>query len=287
MQRDSFTDKNCYIVGGSSGIGLAFAKELRAQGAHLLLIARDGERLAEAADSVETLPGTGRVATRAFDAADENAALPALEEALESFGPPDLLFNGAGFAAPGRFDDTTAEKLEESFRANVVAGWNVTRLLLDPLRERSGTIINVSSVAGLIGVYGLSDYCTTKFGVIGFSEALRQELAPEGISVHVLCPPDTDTPGFARENRTKPAETKAVAGTARIATAEEVARAALRGIRGGRFLIVPSAAARFAYRVKALAPALFFRAIDIIIKWSRRGAEAAAPQLNNHKGESG
>ena len=65
-------------------------------------------------------------------------------------------------------------------------------------------------MAGFVGVFGYTDYCASKFAVVGLSEALRQELRPCGITVSVLCPPDTDTPGLANEDLTKPAETKAV-----------------------------------------------------------------------------
>jgi NAD(P)-dependent dehydrogenase (short-subunit alcohol dehydrogenase family) len=289
-----FAGRNCYIVGGSSGIGLALAGELRACGAHILVLARNAERLAAAkADLEARAVRTGRegrgttsaaaldtrtdadpawVEVRVLDAADHAAAAEVLREAVESFGPPDLLVNSAGAARPARFSDKGPEDLEDAFRANVVTAWNPTRILLDHLRERGGTIMNVSSVAGLLGVYGLSDYCSSKFGVVGLSEALRQELAPEGVSVHVLCPPDTDTPGFERENQTKPVETRAVSGGVRVARPEEVARAALRGLRRGRFLIVPSAMAKFAHVVKVITPGLFNRTIDRIITASRRRA---------------
>lgn len=273
-QRQRYRNANCYIVGGSSGIGLALARELRRHGANVLLLARNEERLQRAARELSTVPGHtgvagGTVATMAVDVSDAAQTESVLSAAIGEFGPPDLLVNCAGYARPGTFDSLTVENLESSFQVNVVGTWNATSVLLDQLRSRGGTILNVSSVAGLMGVYGLTDYCVTKFGVVGFSEALRQELAPSSVSVHVLCPPDTSTPGFERENETKPAETHAVAGAAKVFTPEHVARAALRGLSRGRFLIVPDGMSRFALVVKNSAPRLFFFAIDLLIRRAR------------------
>src|SRR5438477_366286 len=80
-----------------------------------------------------------------------------------------------------------------------------------------------ASLAGLIGVFGYTDYCASKFAIVGFSEALRSELKPHGIMVSVLCPPDVDTPGFAVENTTKPPETVAISEGAKPMTPDEVA----------------------------------------------------------------
>jgi len=197
-------------------------------------------------------------------------------EVLASVGPPDLLINSAGYAQPGRFEERTAADLEASFSVNVLGTWNTIHALLDALREGSATIINISSVAGLIGVYGLSDYCVTKFGVVGLSEALRQELAPDGVRVHVLCPPDTDTPGLQRENETKPAETQAVAGAVRLADPQVIARRALRAVERGRFLIVLDGTSRLALLVKSLVPRLFFRIVDGIVRRAKNRAGSPA-----------
>jgi 3-dehydrosphinganine reductase len=283
-QRGRFRNANCYIVGGSSGIGLAIARELRFRGANLLLLARNRERLQRAAAELSTAheqagrdggkgnsgrAGGGTVATMPVDVTDAAQTESVLSAAVQEFGPPDLLVNCAGYARPGTFDSQTIENLEASFRVNVAGTWNATSALLDHLRGRGGTILNVSSVAGLMGIYGLTDYCVTKFGVIGFSEALRQEVAPSSVSVHVLCPPDTQTPGLERENTTKPVETHAVAGAAKVFTPEQVAKAALRGLERGQFLIIPDGMSRFALVVKNVAPRFFFWVLDVIIRRAR------------------
>ncbi len=280
-----FMHTRAYIMGGSSGIGLAIAKELRRRNVDVLVAARNPARLATAVRAIQDEPGTGLVESRELDVTDPDATDRILREAVDTFGPPDLLVNSAGFARPGVFDDLTAENLVASFQVNLLGPWNATHALLDPLRRSGGTILNVSSVAGLIGIYGLTDYCATKFGVVGFSEALRQELAPFNVRVKVLCPPDTDTPGLEQENATKPVETKAVSGSARLFTAEEVAAAAVRGLTRPRFLIIPERMSRFALTVRTVAPRFFFRAMDTIVRRAQLSETAEHSKTSTRKGQ--
>jgi short-subunit dehydrogenase len=200
-----------------------------------------------------------------------------MAEAVASFGPPDVLVNCAGRAYPGHFESITDAQLEDTLRTNLVGCWNTVRALLPHLKARGGYVVNTASLAGIIGVFGYTDYCASKFGVIGFSEALRSELKPYGITVSVLCPPDTDTPGFATENTTKPEETQAISAGARVLGADAAADALLRGMRRGRFLIVPGASARLVCWMKRLAPWLVEWLMDREIRRvaARRQAGAA------------
>ena len=100
--------------------------------------------------------------------------------------------------------------------------------------KKGSHVINVSSIGGFIGVFGFTAYSASKFGLIGLSEALRGELKPRGIAVSVLCPPDTDTPGMARENKTKPDETHAISGNVKLMSAENVAKALFSYDKQGR-----------------------------------------------------
>ncbi len=99
--------------------------------------------------------------------------------------------------------------------------------------------MNVSSVAGYLGIYGYSGYSAAKFAVMGFTEALRFELKPEGISVHIVCPPDTDTPALAFERTLRPPETDAIAGNIKPISAEKVAEAIVKGVRAWEVLHHP------------------------------------------------
>jgi len=151
-------------------------------------------------------------------------------------------------------------------RSNLYGVRNTVSALLPILKERRGYIVNTSSMAGFLGVFGYTDYSASKFAVVGYSEALRMELKPYGVRVSVLCPPDTDTPGFQAENRTKPPETVAVSAGAKIMRPEDVAEALIGGMRRERFMIVPGFDGKFTFFMKRLFPSLVFSITDGQVK---------------------
>jgi len=155
-------------------------------------------------------------------------------------------------------------------RVNLHSCWSTASALVPHMKARGGYIVNTASLAGIIGVFGYTDYCAAKFALVGFSEALRSELKAYDITVSVLCPPDTDTPGFAAENQTKPAETKAVSAFARVLSADAVARTLLRGMARGRFLIVPGIDSRLAALVKRLWPSVIEGVTDRQVRRVRK-----------------
>lgn len=267
-----------YVVGGSSGIGLSAARLLASAGASVVLFARTPETLDAAAAGLESLrisPGQ-RFAARRLDVSDHAAVDEVMATAVAECGAPGLLINCAGRALPHRFEDLTYEQFDETMKVNLYGVWNAVAALAPHMKaRRSGHIVNVSSVAGFVGVYGLTDYCASKFAVIGFSEALRQELRPFGVEVSVLCPPDTDTPGFAREGLTKPEETKAVSSGGGLMQPDEVARALLEGVRRKRFMIVPGGDGRFTYFMKRHAPAIVDAVVTRSIRKVQRGSGRA------------
>ena len=185
-----------------------------------------------------------------------------MAHAVAERGAPDVLINCAGRAYPDHFEDVTYAQFAETH-----AGQPAWLLEHHPgpaaahAGQGHGYIVNTSSIAGLIGVFGYTDYCASKFALVGFSEALRSELAPHGIGVSVLCPPDTDTPGLASENLTKPEETRAISAGAKLMSAEAVADALLAGLAKRELVIVPGADGRLAWRAKRLVPGLVDRLI--------------------------
>ncbi len=264
-----FGGKNVFLTGGSSGIGLATAKQLAAAGANVVIFARDAGKLAAALEQIERrrVSAAQRFACRPLDVADHAAVTAVMDETVETFGTPDLLINNVGRALPHYFEDVTFEQFDETMRINLYGVWSTTATLV-PHMGAGAVVVNVSSMAGFMGVFGLSDYCASKFAVVGFSEALRQELQPRGIAVSVLCPPDTDTPGFAHENLTKPVETMAVSAGAKLMQPDDVARDLIRGIERETFMIVPGGDGKLAYFMKRHAPAV----VDAIM---RRGIRKA------------
>ena len=272
-----FIGKTVFLTGGSSGIGLATAKLLATEGANVVIFARSEEKLAAASAAIESrrVSAAQRFACRPLDVADHAAVTAVMAEAVQSFGAPDLLINNVGRAVPHCFEDVTFAQFDETMKTNLYGAWSTVSALVPHMKARGGAIVNVSSMAGFIGVFGYTDYCASKFAVVGLSEALRQELRRYGISVSVLCPPDTDTPGLANEDLTKPAETKAVSAGARLMQPDDVARALLKGIRRGTFMIVPGGEGKLAYFMKRYAPAVVDRAMRRAIRKVQEGTAAA------------
>lgn len=262
-----FSGRIVYLIGGSSGIGLAAARQLAARGAHVMIFARNQDRLESARRDIDVQARDSgqRVSCASMDVSDPEQARAVLSAALAEFGVPDVLINAAGRAYPRRFEDVSLAQFRETLEVNLHGIWHTVQVLAPAMKARGGLIVNVSSMAGLIGVFGYSDYSASKFAVIGFSEALRSELKPHRLRVLVLCPPDTDTPGFQVENKTKPAETRAVSGQATMQP-DEVARILIRGMEKERFIIMPGLGNRIVYLVKRLWPGLVFRFMDRTIR---------------------
>lgn len=121
-------------------------------------------------------------------------------------------------------------------RINYLGAVYCTKACLPSMRQLgSGRIVLVSSQAGQMGVYGYTSYCATKFALKGLAESLQMELARDNIYVTVAYPPDTNTPGLAEENRTKPIETQLINGTSDVLSAEEVAKKIISTTRKGSF----------------------------------------------------
>lgn len=276
-----------YITGGSSGIGLAIARELRRLGASLVLIARDRQRLDNARNELLL---TGAAAARdgavaaveilSLDVSDEARVATELAAAVQRHGGPDILVNCAGIVEPGYFSRLESAQRNRQMQVNFYAAWDIIHALLPELRRRGGRIVNVASLAGLVGYFGYTAYAASKFALVGFSEALRSELAPDGVSVSVLCPPDTDTPQLRYENGVKPPEAAAIARGAGLMQPQAVARACVRGMLRRRFLIVPGAQARLSYAIKRLIPGLLYRLMDGMVLQSRRRVESSVEPSN-------
>lgn len=277
-RKTSFSGQTAYVFGGSSGIGLETARLLCGRGCHVVLFARNRRGLDQAlAELDRSRVAAGQVfGCREIDVSDDSAVRRVAADAVSVFGVPDLLINCAGRARPGVFEEISAEQFDETMKINLYGARNTCAALVPRMLERGGgQIVNVASIAGFLGVFGYTDYAASKFGLVGFSEALRSELKPQGVLVSVLCPPDTDTPGFAEENRDKPPETRALSEGAGVMSAATVAQALLRGIERGEALIIPGAAGRFTYLMKRFAPSLVESFVDQVVR--RVQKEAARP----------
>jgi 3-dehydrosphinganine reductase len=270
------THTRAVVTGGSSGIGNAIAADLAVAGATVVLVARNSQRLEAAREALIETRGLSpeRILTVAADVADPDQAMR-LRELGAKIGPPNLLVNSHGITYPERFERIDSQKLEELLRVNVVGVWNTIQALLPDIRTTAGTIANVASVGGFVGVYGYSAYSASKFAVVGLSEVLRNELKPDGIRVVVLCPPDTDTPMLAAENQIKPFETKEMSKSIPVMKPEAVSAAFIKGLRRRGFMIVPGFMSNVSLRLKGIWPGLLFGIIDSDLAKARAAKESA------------
>ncbi len=246
-----------WVFGGSEGIGLAVARRLVERGDAVVVLSRSETKLAAVRAELDT------VRTRAVDVTDLDAVSATVETLVGELGVPDLVVTTAGYARPGWLDEIPADDLRGMVDVNLLGTVHVARAVVPHLVDAGrGTLVVTSSLAGLAGVFGYTVYSATKFGVIGFAEALRREIAPSGVQVRVLCPPNTLTPGFATENLHKPAEVLAAEEKASTLTPEQVADDLLRALRRRRpHVVVPGRGNRVsAWAIRHL-PALVDRAL--------------------------
>ncbi len=179
--------KTALITGASSGIGRATALALAGDGANVVLTARRRDRLEALIREIER--AGGRTAVVAGDARSEQTALDAVRAATGSFGRLDILVNNAGAGNYKNLVDTSADEYDELMDTNVRSTFLFTRHAVPVMqRQKSGTILMISSVAGVYGFGGEAVYCMTKFAQRGFAQALDRELRPDGIKVGAICP---------------------------------------------------------------------------------------------------
>ena len=185
--------KTALITGASRGIGKAIALELAQQGiGHLLLVAKDRQRLASVAAEIATM-GV-KVTTLSVDLTQSSSINIAIARAWRTHRPIHLLVNCAGVAHQAPFLETKLPKVEEEITINLLGMMTITRLLAKRMaNQKEGTIVNVSSLMGKVAAPTMSTYSATKFAIVGFTQALRSELAGHNIKVVALLPTLTDT----------------------------------------------------------------------------------------------
>ncbi|MCB2210015.1 SDR family oxidoreductase [bacterium] len=261
--------KFALITGGSSGIGLALAKELAQAGTDLCLLARDEVKLAQAKEVLQALTARAdqQIFTLSCDVSDYDHLKPVLTDFVSERGLPDLVINSAGVTYPGHFEDLDVDIFHWLMDVNYFGTLHVLKVLAPMMIERgAGTLVNISSQAGFIGVFGYSGYSASKYAVSGLSDVLRSELKPHGIQVSVVFPPDTETPQLAFEEPLKPFETKEIAGSAKALSAETVAKSILKGISKVKYVIIPGVDGKLFYWLTHFLGRLTYPVMDILVK---------------------
>jgi 3-oxoacyl-[acyl-carrier protein] reductase len=190
------------ISGASAGIGWASALALAGEGANLVLTARRQERLAELEAAVEK--AGSKAVSIVGDAKEEETARRAVDFAIKTFGSLDILINNVGIGNYENLIDTSAEQYDEMMDTNMRSTFLFTRYAVPVMiRQGSGTILMISSMAGVYGFGGEAVYCATKFAQVGFVQALDKELRPHGIKVGAICPGGVKTEFALGKGRTE------------------------------------------------------------------------------------
>ncbi len=274
----NFQGQTVLITGGSSGIGLALARLLAQQGACVWLLARRQEALEQALEVVRSVSPNGAASRSGILSADVSRpeeVARAVERMRAEAGVPHLLINSAGIARPGYAHELPLDVYRAMMEVNYFGTLHVIQAVLPGMLARGqGHIVNISSLAGIIGVFGYAAYGASKFAVTGLSDVLRAELKPRGIRVSLVLPPDTDTPQLAAEQPYKPAETKALSSTSGLLSAEQVAAETLRGIARGRYLILPGTESKFVYWLSRLSGTGQYALLDFLLARARRSLDA-------------
>jgi NAD(P)-dependent dehydrogenase (short-subunit alcohol dehydrogenase family) len=188
------------VTGSASGLGRNIAEAVLASGDRLVATARDPGRLE---DLVEKYGD--QVRTAPLDVADEAAAYAAVQVAIDAFGRLDVVVNNAGYGDFAPFEQLSSARFKAVIDTNLYGVVNVTRAVLPIMRkQKSGCILQISSVGGRLGVPGNSPYHAAKWAVGGFTESLAKEVAPFGVNVCAIEPAGMRTNWGARANRDRP-----------------------------------------------------------------------------------
>ncbi len=236
MSTTSSISKKAVISGASSGIGESFALELASQGYDLVIIARRTEKLEILANKLKTSFGTNSEILVAD--LSQNKEIDTLAKRLEKIEGIEVLVNSAGFGLSGKFAEVDLETQQKMITVHNIASFSLTRAILpDMIKRDKGSVINVSSMSGLMTKFGNVAYTTTKAFLVVFSEALQEELRGTSIQIQALCPGMTHTEFHDEKNL--PNFDKSSVPKNFWMTSEEVVRKSLKALNKKNTVYIP------------------------------------------------
>ena len=248
-------DKRIVITGASSGIGEAMAREYAKMGAKVVMAARRSEELERIAADIRNAGGS--VAFAACDVTKEEECKHLMEVAVEAFGGIDVLICNAGLSMRALFDDCDLKVLHRLMDVNFWGTVNCTKYALKWLQQSKGSLVGISSVAGIHGLPGRTGYSASKYAMTGFLDTIRIENLKKGLHVMSACP------GFTASNvrfsaltadGTQQGETPR--DEAKMMTPEEVAHIVAKGIQRRKRLCLMEWEGRGTHLLKKFFPAL-------------------------------
>ncbi len=232
------------VTGGSSGLGLALARALAADGDRVVLVARDAAKLDAAMHSITRDHGTATVFCKAADVAQGAAMKSVADQIAAEHGGIDVWINSAGIMREGYFENLTDSDFREVFDINLFGTINCVRAALPHIRKAKGQIVNIASMAAHTGVFGYTAYCASKHALKGFTESLYHELRPQGITVQLICPPEFESPMAAALDQGRTPENAAHTLMIPREPVEVIVRDTLKAIASRRYHTITGLNAR-------------------------------------------
>jgi 3-dehydrosphinganine reductase len=276
LRRGLAAGQHAVITGGSSGLGEALASEFVDRGLSVTLVARREGPLQEAAARLRRQRPPARVDVVTADIANA-ASTSALFERLDSAGlAPDVLVNSAGIMREGYFEALAPSDFTDVMDINFHGTVHAIRAALPGLIARQGRIVNIASVAGLMGVFGYTPYAAAKHALVGFTESLRYELEPRGVRVHLVCPGEFDSPMVQALDEARTPENRAHTLAIPKRSLEAVARDTVRGLERDRGRIIPGRRTAATVLGQRLAPGIGAAISRRRIRQAAGSASAAA-----------
>jgi short-subunit dehydrogenase len=261
-------NKTVLITGGSRGLGLVMAREFAREGSRLVLCARDEQELQEARADVQEFGA--EVMTVPCDITDRQAVNEMIGTVNDQFGAIDVLVNNAGIIQVGPLEVMTMEDFERAMQSHFWGPLNTILAVLPSMRQqKSGRIVNISSIGGKVSVPHLIPYSASKFALVGLSKGLRAELLKDGISVTTVCP------GLMRTGSPRNADFKgqhryeyawfSISDSLPLLTvaAENAARQVVRACKRGQAELVISVPAKIAVLFEALFPEMMSQMLGL------------------------
>ncbi|MBO5732347.1 MAG: SDR family oxidoreductase [Alistipes sp.] len=262
--RKFMNDKVIVITGASSGIGEAMAREYAAMGAKVVLGARREEELERVASEIETCGG--KVAYIACDVTKEKDCQALIDKAVESYGRIDVMICNAGLSMRALFDDCDLEVLHRLMDVNFWGTVNCTKYALPWLQRSRGSLVGISSVAGIHGLPGRTGYSASKYAMTGFLDTIRIENLKKGVHVMTACPGFTaSNVRFAALTADGTQQGETPRNEARMMTPEQVAHIVARGIRRRKRLCLMEWEGRATHHLKKFFPALVDRLFYMVM----------------------
>ncbi len=187
MSEKKLSGKVAVISGASKGLGRAMAEALAAEGVQIALVSRNSDLLAEVAEGIRSKGGEAE--SFACDATDQDQVLATAEAVTGKFGQVDILINNAGMNNRKHLTEFTLPEWREILDTNLTSAFLMSQAFVPHMKGRGyGRIINMTSIMSHVAIAGRTGYCTTKFGLLGFTKALSMELLEDGITVNGISP---------------------------------------------------------------------------------------------------